>query len=163
MDSKELSWEKTLYNSVCLIASAVSNVAEYCKTKMREIWKGYSTEKQFYADETEFFLNRSLPTKYFLRKCFGRKWGNGRFTVLLYCSITDEKLTLLVIGNAANPRTFKENEIKIPKNLPLIWRKNTKSRMISNFCEVIRKIKEVLVFFHFFRNSFVFSFTRYAA
>jgi hypothetical protein len=65
-----------------------------------------------------------------------------RISVLLCCNAQGEKLKPLIIGNAARPRDFKMNNVKLD-GLPVMWHYNKKAWMTSErFSEWLnRKMK----------------------
>ncbi|XP_052240655.1 jerky protein homolog-like [Dreissena polymorpha] len=79
------------------------------KSRLPDIIQGYSLENICYADETGLYY-KALPDKTLAVRGDGAKGFNvqkDRITVLFACSATEEKLTPLVIGKAANPRCLK--------------------------------------------------------
>ena len=60
----------------------------------------------------------------------GGKFAKDRLSIMLCCSATGEKLKPLVIGNAARPRAFKQNNVT-PDNLPVTWKHNKKAWMTT--------------------------------
>ena len=62
--------------------------------------------------------------------CKGGKFAKERLSIMLCCSATGEKLKLLVIGNGARPRAFKQNSVT-PDNLPVTWKYNKKVWMTT--------------------------------
>jgi hypothetical protein len=62
------------------------------------------------------------------------------FSVLLCCNARGEKLKPLIIGNAACPRAFKMNNVKLD-DLPVIWCYNKKAWMTSEiFSEWLNEV-----------------------
>lgn len=91
-----------------------------------DILEKYSPSDIFNADETALFY-RMLPTKSFVEKgdtCKGTKQSKERLSVLVACSMSGERLPLLVIGKSKNPRCFKGI-----KNLPTAYDANKNAWM----------------------------------
>jgi hypothetical protein len=87
--------------------------------------EGYAAEDQFNADETAVFY-RQLPRKSMVCKgvsCKGGKFVKERLNIVLCCSATIQNLKPLIIGNAARPHAFKQNNVN-PDNLPVTWKHN---------------------------------------
>ncbi|XP_021934281.1 tigger transposable element-derived protein 6-like [Zootermopsis nevadensis] len=96
-------------------ASADLQAAEDWKRKLPSLLLGYAEEDISNADETGLFY-RQLPTRSLIEMrdtCKGGKKCKGRITVLLCCNSRGAKLKPLVIGNAARPRAFKTNNVKL--------------------------------------------------
>lgn len=111
-------------------ADANVEVSEDWKRKIPSLVAEYDVSDIFNADESGFFY-RQLPTRTLVKmgeSCKGGKKAKERITVLFCCSATGEKIKPMVIGNAARPRVFKQNNIDI-KNLPVEWKSNKKAWM----------------------------------
>ena len=123
-------------------AGADLQVAEDWKRKLPDIVSEYAEEDVFNADETGFYY-RQLPTRSLIEKggsCKGGRKSKERITVLFCCSARGEKLKPLVIGNAACPRAFKNNNVKTD-SLPVFWRHNRKAWMTGDiFGDWLREI-----------------------
>src|SRR5215469_5048182 len=65
-------------------------------------------------------------------KCSGEKVCKERLTAFLCGFMSSETEKPLVIGKAANPRRFRNLDIR---KLPVEWRSNKKARMTSQFME----------------------------
>ncbi|CAF3500964.1 unnamed protein product [Rotaria sp. Silwood1] len=115
----------------------------------------YNPNDIYNADETELFFkalpNRSLVTA--KDSCKGGKRSKERFTVLLCTNMTGtDKLKPLMIGKSANPRCFKNLNVK---NLPITWRSNRSSWMTASLFEdwlitvnksMIKQKRKILLF-----------------
>lgn len=93
--------------------SADANVRdreEWIVNVLPRLIQKYDQNDIFNADETGLFF-KCLPNKtltFKTEKCFGGKQSKERITVLVASNMTGlEKLKLLVIGKAKNPRCFK--------------------------------------------------------
>ncbi|XP_053956218.1 tigger transposable element-derived protein 4-like [Anastrepha ludens] len=120
------------------------------KSRHGVIHENYNINYIFNADETALFF-KCLPTKTLAfknEKCFGGKQSKERITVLVGSNMTgSEKLKLLVIGKAKNPRCFKGI-----KSLGVDYEFNKKAWMTSEiftkwivkldkkFCDQNRKV-----------------------
>lgn len=108
---------------------------------------GYSPENIFNADETALFY-KQIPSKtlhYKTEQAKGGKLRKERLTVLLCASSVGEKLPLLVIGHAAYPRAFKQNNVLVDK-LPVEWTYNHKAWMTSSiFTNWVNKLNKKMV------------------
>jgi len=101
-------------------ANVDKETADDWKRHLAAVLQGYVIEDQFNADETTVFY-RQLPRKSMVFKgesSKGGKFAKDRLSIMLCCSATGEKLKPLVIGNAARPRAFKQNNVT-PDNLPV--------------------------------------------
>ncbi|XP_021928999.1 tigger transposable element-derived protein 6-like [Zootermopsis nevadensis] len=113
-------------------ASADLQAAEDWKRKLPSLLLGYAEEDIFNADESGLFY-RQHPTRSLIERretCKGGKKSKERITVLLCCNSRGEKLKPVVIVNAARPRAFKTNNVKLD-DLPVIWCHNKKAWMTS--------------------------------
>ena len=75
------------------------------------VCEGYELNNIFNCDETGLYW-RALPSRSMIRKGndpAGVKTSKDRFTLMLCCSATGEKLQPLMIGKAAKPRAFPKN------------------------------------------------------
>lgn len=116
------------------------------KARLPNLCKGYAARDIFNMYETGVFF-RQLPSKTLSEKkskCSGGKLSKDRLTCLLSCNMAGEKLIIMMIGRAANPRAFRQANIK-PKDLPVLWRYNSKAWMTANlFIEWLNIINRVM-------------------
>jgi hypothetical protein len=118
------------------LAAVDTATDEDWKSKLHQVINEYPPFNQFNADKTGLFY-RQVQRKSLIQKGEKRKSGKlskERLSVLFRCSATGEKLKPLVIGNAARPRAFKEQQIDT-KHLPVNWRSNKKARMTQAIFE----------------------------
>ena len=87
--------------------------------------KPYHSDNIFKINETGLFF-KCMPNKTYTiknRNCHGGKLSKARITLLVGANMSGtEKLEILVIGNSANPRCFKNIH-----SLPVKYRSNKKS------------------------------------
>lgn len=99
------------------------------KENLGEVVKGFAPADVFNADETALFW-KLLPASTFAfrgDKCKGGKHSKDRITLLVGSNATGtEKLPLLAVGHAANPRCFKN-----VKKIPVDYQANRKAWMTS--------------------------------
>ncbi|XP_053957785.1 tigger transposable element-derived protein 4-like [Anastrepha ludens] len=128
----------------------IENRDEWVTNVLPKLIENYNINDIFNADETALFF-KCLPTKTLAfknEKCFGGKQSKERITVLVGSNMTgSEKLKLLVIGKAKNPRYFKGI-----KSLGVDYEFNKKAWMTSEiftkwivkldkkFCDQNRKV-----------------------
>lgn len=125
----------------------VSGEAKSCTPEMTAHWKEthlptilsrYKLQDIFNADEFGLFF-QALPNKTLElkgEKCTGGKHSKVRLTGMSAASAAGEKLPLLVIGKAKNPRCFKN-----VKSLPCMYKAQTKSWMDSEiFTDWIKQL-----------------------
>ncbi|CAB5387168.1 unnamed protein product [Rhizophagus irregularis] len=96
---------------------------------LREKCANYPLERIYNMDETGLFYqlepDRTLATK----RLHGRKKNKERLSVALYSNADgSHKLNPLIIGKFANPRCFKNINIR---NLPMKYQNNAKAWMIT--------------------------------
>ena len=102
------------------------------KNRLPQLLEGYQPRDVYNLDETGLFF-KQLPSKtlsFKQQQCSGGKLAKERLTCLLACNMVKEKLRLLVIGKAMNPRAFRSAHIAT-KDLPVMWRSNKKAWMTS--------------------------------
>ena len=113
-------------------------VDDWHKNRLPILLKEFKKEHIFNADETGLFY-KCLPDRTHVFKnetCAGGKLSKERLSVLVAASMAGEKLPLLVIGKAAQPRCFKN-----VKQLPLPYQSNSKAWMTSSIFETwVRKL-----------------------
>lgn len=110
-----------------------------CNDWLTTVWPnlrdGYKDEDIFNTDETGLFF-RMMPDKTMKfkgEKCVGGKLSKERLTVLVAANMTgSEKVKLVVIGKAKQPRCFKN-----VKSLPVEYENNRKAWMTSALFEKI--------------------------
>lgn len=112
--------------------SAAANIQtrdEWVTNVLPKLLEKYDENDIFNADETGLFF-KCLPNKTMAfknEKCFGGKNSKERITVMVACNMTgSEKVKLLIIGKAKNPRCFKGI-----KSLDVDYEFNTKAWMTS--------------------------------
>uniref|UniRef100_A0A1E1X330 Putative tigger transposable element n=1 Tax=Amblyomma aureolatum TaxID=187763 RepID=A0A1E1X330_9ACAR len=121
-----------VFRNVCGEKAAVDErrIADWKTTELLQYLARYEPADVFNADETALFF-KALPDKTITFKgdpCVGGKRSKERVTVLLASNMSGtERLPLLVIGKAKNPRCFKN----IPR-LPVEYRANRKAWMTSD-------------------------------
>ena len=121
---RKISGEEKVVNAVAL--------STWKETVLRDILQRFNPIDIYNADETALFY-RMLPTKSFVEKgdsCKGTKQSKERLTVLVACSMSGERLPLLVIGKSKNPWCFKG-----VKNLPTAYDANKNAWMTSSIFE----------------------------
>jgi len=116
-------------------------------SKLDDLCANYKDEDVFNTDETGLFYQMELTGTMRFRheNCSGGKQSKTRCTVLLTCSLTGEKLPLLVIGKSKNPRCFKNINRNI---LGVIYRSNANSWMTGHIYNEYIKV--------FYFNSILF-------
>lgn len=124
------------FKTVCGESKSVdvnSDGMDLWSKKLSELLKRYSPCDIYNADETALFY-KLTPDKTLEFKnvdCKGGKRSKDRVTVLVCANMTGEdKLPLLVIGKAGNPRCFKN-----VKTLPTDYEHNKKAWMTSSIFE----------------------------
>ena len=102
-----------------------------------DLLQQFSPENIYNLDETGLFFkmkpDRTLDFKG--QRCSGGKQSKERLTVLVGCSMTGEKLPLLVIGKAKSPRCFKGVQ-----HIPLDYTANKRAWMTGEiFTDFMKK------------------------
>ncbi|UYV78371.1 K02A2.6-like [Cordylochernes scorpioides] len=107
---------KISFKTICGESGAVNlQVAEQWKNNLRELIQDKEARDVFNVDETGLFFkctpDKTLAFKH--EKCHGGKLSKERVTLLVGANMDgSEKLPLLMIGKAANPRCFKNVKTK---------------------------------------------------
>ncbi|UYV62923.1 hypothetical protein LAZ67_2002512 [Cordylochernes scorpioides] len=107
---------KISFKTICGESGAVNlQVAEQWKNNLRELIKDKDARDVFNVDETGLFFkctpDKTLAFKH--EKCHGGKLSKERVTLLVGANMDgSEKLPLLMIGKAADPRCFKNVKTK---------------------------------------------------
>ncbi|UYV72296.1 hypothetical protein LAZ67_9002504 [Cordylochernes scorpioides] len=107
---------KISFKTICGESGAVNlQVAEQWKNNLRELIQDKDARDVFNVDETGLFFkctpDKTLAFKH--EKCHGGKLSKERVTLLVGANMDgSEKLPLLMIGKAANPRCFKNVKTK---------------------------------------------------
>ena len=104
------------------------------KARLPKICEGYALRDIYNLDESGLFY-RNLPDYSLAIKgedCTGGKKAKQRITLVFIASAAGEMLKLEVIGNAANPRCFKN---KVKSHLPVHWMSNRKAWMTTKLYE----------------------------
>ena len=122
---RKISGKEKVVNDVAL--------SSWKETVLRDTLQRLNPSDTYNADETAL-VYRMLPTQSFVEKgdsCKGTKQSKERLTVLVACSMSGERLPLLVIGKSKNPQCFKGI-----KNLPTVYDANKNAWMTSSIFEV---------------------------
>ncbi|UYV82433.1 hypothetical protein LAZ67_21002131 [Cordylochernes scorpioides] len=107
---------KISFKIICGESGAANlQVAEQWKNNLRELIQDKDARDVFNVDETGLFFkctpDKTLAFKH--EKCHGGKLSKERVTLLVGANMDgSEKLPLLMIGKAANPRCFKNVKTK---------------------------------------------------
>lgn len=114
-------------------------VSDYRVTKLQALLKEYAPSDIFNCDETGLFF-KMLPDRTLAfsgESCASGKLSKERITVMVGANATGtEKLPLLVIGKARNPRCFKA-----VRTLPVEYDSNSKAWITQSLFErYIRKL-----------------------
>lgn len=114
-------------------------VSDYRATKLQALLKEYAPSDIFNCDETGLFF-KMLPDRtlsFSGDSCAGGKLSKERITVMVGAIATGtEKLPLLVIGKARNPRCFKA-----VRTLPVEYESNSKAWITQSLFEhYVRKL-----------------------
>lgn len=123
------------FKKVCGESGAVdlSTVTDYRTSKLNAIMQEFAPANIFNCDETGLFF-KMLPDRslsFSSEACTGGKHSKERVTVMVGANADGtEKLPLLVIGKAKNPRCFKG-----VKNLPVWYSSNTKAWITQSLFE----------------------------
>lgn len=121
-----------VFRNVCGEKAAVDErrIADWKTTELPQYLARYEPANVFNADETALFF-KALPEKTITFKgdpCVGGKRSKERVTVLLASNMSGtERLPLLVIGKARNPRCFKNIH-----HFPVQYHANRKAWMTSD-------------------------------
>lgn len=112
--------------------------------KLPNILQACSPDNIYNADETGIFY-KMLPDKTMEFKdvnCHGGKKNKERITAMVCANMSGtDKLPLLVIGRASNPRCFKH-----VKSLPVEYYSNKKAWMTSEiFTEWVKKLEMMML------------------
>lgn len=93
-------------------ASVDHNAASSWISGLSHICSEYLPRDILNMDETGYFF-RAMPQRSLVSgkdACKGGKFAKDRLTAVITCSMEGEKLPLLIIGKAANPRSFKTGD-----------------------------------------------------
>ncbi|UYV79127.1 hypothetical protein LAZ67_17001185 [Cordylochernes scorpioides] len=107
---------KISFKTICGESGAVNlQVAEQWKNNLRELIQDKDARDVFNVDETGLFFkctpDKTLAFKH--EKCHGGKLSKERVTLLVGANMDgSEKIPLLMVGKAANPRCFKNVKTK---------------------------------------------------
>ena len=113
------------------------NAENWLSITLPELLGRFLPEDVYNLDETGLFykLKPDKTLDFKGHKCSGGKKSKERLTVLVGASMTGEKLPLLVIGKAKNPRCFKG-----VRNLPLEYTANRNAWMTGDiFKDYLKK------------------------
>jgi hypothetical protein len=115
-------------------ADVDKNVVSGWSAKLPELCHGYKPADIFNMDETGLFYRNSGKKTLHVKTdpCIGGKQSKERLTVALCASMTGEKLPALMIGKAANPRCFKNINVKA---MHISYKSNKKAWMTSYLFE----------------------------
>ena len=122
-----------------------SKTVDDWKARLGTICEVYDEKDIFNCDETGVFY-RELPSKSFVQKgasSSGVKINKNRFTAMVACSMTGEKLKPLIIGKSAKPCCFLGVNLKA---VGILYRFNKKAWMTSAiFVEWLRIINNKMM------------------